>query len=75
MSENIETTVKLFVDDTSLFSVVHDNNTSAEALNRDLQKISEWTHKMPVNLDVSKQAQEVIFIKETSQIIAPRSRF
>ena len=41
LSENIESTVKPFADDTSLFSVVHDNNTSAEVLNRDLQKISE----------------------------------
>ena len=44
-SENIESTVKLFADDISLFSVVHDNTTSAEVLNRDLQKISEWAHK------------------------------
>ena len=36
LSENIESTVKLFADDTSLFSVVHNNNTSAEVLNRDL---------------------------------------
>ena len=41
LSENIESTVKIFADDTSLFSVVHNNNTSAKALNRDLQKISE----------------------------------
>ena len=33
LSENIESTVKLFADDTSLFSVVHNNNTSAEVLN------------------------------------------
>ena len=33
---NIKSTVKLFADDTSLFSVVHDNNPSAELLNRDL---------------------------------------
>ena len=41
LSENIESTVKLFADDTSLFSVVHNNNTSAEVLNRDLHKISQ----------------------------------
>ena len=44
LSENIELTVKLFADDTSLFSVVHNNNTSAKVLNRALQKISEWAH-------------------------------
>ena len=45
LSENIESTVKLFADDTSLFSVVHDNNTSAVVLNRVLQKIPEWGHE------------------------------
>ena len=45
LSDNIEPTIKPFADDTSLFSVVHDNNTLAEVLNRDLQKISEWMHK------------------------------
>ena len=32
LSENIESTVKLFADNTSLFSVIHDNNTSVEVL-------------------------------------------
>ena len=66
LSENIELTVTLFPDDTSLFSVVHNNNTLAEVLNRDLQKISEWAHKwkMSFNPDVSKQAQEVIFSRK-----------
>ena len=45
LSENIESPVELFADDTSLFSVVHNNNTSAEVLNRDLRKISEWAHR------------------------------
>ena len=72
-SENIESTVKLFADDTSLFSVVHDNNTSAEVLNRDLQKISEWAlkWKMSFNPDVSKQAQEVIFSRKQAKTVHP----
>ena len=41
LPENTESTVKLFANDTSLFSIVHNNNTSAEVLDRDLQKISE----------------------------------
>ena len=31
-------TVKLFADNTSLFSVVHNNNITAKELNKDLQK-------------------------------------
>ena len=38
LSENIESTVKLFADDTSLFSVIHNNNTSAEVSNRVCRK-------------------------------------
>ena len=73
MSENIESTVKLFADDTSLFSVVHDNNTSAEVLNWDLKKISEWAHKwkMSLNPDVSQQAQEVIFSRKQAKSVHP----
>ena len=58
LPENIESPVKHFADDTSLFSIVHDNNTSAEVLDRDLQKISESAQKqkMSFNPDVSKQA-------------------
>ena len=73
LSENIESTAKLFVDDTSLFSVVHNNKTSAEVLNRDLQKISESAHKwkMSFNPDVSKQAQEVIFSRKQAKSMHP----
>ena len=50
-------------DDTSLFSVVRDINTSAARLNNDLRKISnrafQW--KMSFNHDPSKQDPEVIF--------------
>ena len=54
---------KLFADDTSSFSVIHDSNTSALELNNDLAKINrqafQW--KMSFNPDPKKQAQEVIF--------------
>ena len=73
LSENIESTVKLFADDTSLFPVVHNNNTSAEVLNRDLKKISEWAHrwKMSVNPDVSKNAQEVVSSRTQAKSVHP----
>ena len=40
-SDGIISNVKLFADDTSIFSTIHDSNTSASNLNSDLQKISE----------------------------------
>ena len=42
LSNDIESKCKLFADDTSLFSVVHDIDTSANDLNHDLKKISKW---------------------------------
>ena len=43
--------------------VVCDSNISANELNNDLQKISEWDFKwkMSFSPDLNKQAQEVIF--------------
>ena len=63
LPDNLSSNVKLFADDTSLFSVIHDINISAGELNEDLKKISEWAFqwKMIFNLDATKQAQEVIF--------------
>ena len=66
LSDDLTSSVKLFSDDTSLFSVVHDVNTSSTNLNNDLRKISDWTiqWKMSFNPDPSKQAQEVIFSRK-----------
>ena len=38
LSDNLSSNVKLFADDTSLFSVIHDINISAGELNEDLKK-------------------------------------
>ena len=42
LPDNISTNVKLFADDTSLFSVVHDIATSSCDLNYDLNRAREW---------------------------------
>ena len=41
LSVNLKSTVKLFADDVSLFSIVNDPTTSANELNSDLRKINE----------------------------------
>ena len=40
LSEGLSSNAKLFADDTSLFSVIHDGNTSVLGLNSDLAKIN-----------------------------------
>ena len=63
LSEDLPTTAKLFADDTSLFSIAQNINTSASHLNSDLSKTSnqafQW--EMSFDPDPSKQAQEVTF--------------
>ena len=63
LSDNLPSYVKLFADETSLFSVIHDINVSAEELNEDLKIISDWAFQWKIifNPDASKQVQEVIF--------------
>ena len=42
---NLSTNVKLFADDTSLFSIVNDANKSFESLSNDLYIISNWAYQ------------------------------
>ena len=77
VSVNLLSTVKLFADDTLLFSVVNESNISANELNEDLQKISEWAYKWKIsfNPDLNKQAQEVIFSWKLNKSSHPKIFF
>ena len=68
LSDNLTNNAKRFADDT-LFSVVHDVNTSAKKLNNDLKKVNDWAFqwKMSFNPDPNKQAQEVIFSRKSKR--------
>ena len=54
-------------------SVIHDIQTSANNLNEDLERISNWTTqwKMKFNPDTTKQAQEVIFSCKVKKTVHP----
>ena len=73
----LQTNLKLFVDDTSLFSTGQDITTSTVSLNNDLTKVSEWTvqWKMNFNPDPSIQAQELLFSQKTSSKPYPSLNF
>ena len=69
LERNIKSNIKLFADDTMLFSIVTDPAISANDLNHDLDIIHQWAHqwKMQFNPDRNKQATEVLFsCKESS---------
>ena len=50
---------------------------SADQLDKDLRKISDWAYKweMIFNPDFSRQAQEVIFSRKTNKINHPTTTF
>ena len=64
---------KLFADDTSIFSVVHDPNKCTADLNHDLDLIKRWAHdwRMSFNPDPKKQAVEVTFFEKKIPVDHP----
>ena len=73
LCNELKSNVKLFADDTSLFTIVNNKNKSANILNNDLMLISKWAYnwKMLFNPDPSKPAQEVLFSRKKQVQIHP----
>ena len=73
LSDGLTSNLKLFEDDASLFSVVQNINSTANDLNSDLIKISDWAFqwKIKFNPGPKKQAQEVIFSRKITKIDHP----
>ena len=71
--EGIQSNIKIFADDTSIFSVMKDRISASITLNKDLYLISKWAYswKMSFNPDPSKQATEIVFSKKRSDIQLP----
>ena len=65
--------MKIFADDTSLFSLIRDTNKSSAKLGRDLGRVARWAHqwKMSFNPDPSKQAVEVHFSRKINPLDTP----
>ena len=72
LSKNLSSITKLFADNTSIFSILHDVDLSAKQLN-DLNKISQWAcqWKMAFNPDLSNKVQEIVFSCKTHKISHP----
>ena len=72
-SEGLSTNAKLFADNASLFSVIHDSQTSANAFNKDLEIIHNWDFQWRINFnpDSNKQVQEFFFSRKTKKLLHP----
>ncbi len=77
LTAGLKCNVKLFADDTSLFTVVEDSNIAATDMNHDLELIRKWAYdwKMSFNPDPQKQAVELVFSKKKIEIHHPVIRF
>ena len=69
--------VKLFADDTSLFTPVRESNIAANDMGHDLKLISQWAHswRMSFNPDPQKQAVELIFSRKGNELDHPVIHF
>ena len=55
LPDNLSTNVKLFADDTSLFSVVHNIATSSCDLSYDLNRVKEWAFQWKMSFNPEPQ--------------------
>ena len=77
LTADLKCNVKLFADDTSLFTVVRDPNAAANDMNHDLELIGQWAHdwKMSFNPDPQKQAVELLLSQKRNGIDHPKVLF
>ena len=63
MPKDLKSKVKVFADDTPVFSIVKNKNDSAKDFTYDLSLISKWVFKWKTLFipDSRKPAQEIIF--------------
>ena len=59
LPKGLSSNAKLFADDTSLFSVIHDSTTRNE-LNDDLLKINNWAYQWSMSFNPIKTTKKVI---------------
>ena len=76
-TNDLKCNVKLFADDTSLFTVVHNTIAAADDMNHDLELIRHWAHdwRMSFNPDPQMQAVELILSRKQIEVDHPEIRF
>ena len=77
MPDGLKSKIKLFADDTSIFSIFNDKNDNVKDLTHDLSLISKcaFQWKMLFNSDPNKPAQEVIYSRKKSDSTHPNISF
>ena len=60
LERNIKFNIKLFTDDTMIFSIVKNSEMSANDLNHDLDVIRQWTNQWKLEFNPTELATEVL---------------
>ena len=68
--KDIGSNIRLFADDTSLFLVVDNPNTTAETLNSDLEKITQWAKTWLVTFNPAK-TESLLISRKVIQPVHP----
>ena len=73
LTVGLKCNVKLFADDTSLFTVAREANEAAQCMNHDLELINQWAHdwRMSFNPDPQKQAVKLLLSRKRHEIDHP----
>ena len=69
--EDINSSIRLFADDTSLYIIVDNAFQAAEQLNSDLQKIHRWAAKWLVTFNPGKSESILLFRKHNKPFHPP----
>ena len=67
---DIQSNINLFADDTSLFIIVEDANTSRQILQSDIDSISQWANKWLVTFNPTK-SEALTFSRKLNKPIHP----
>ena len=68
--EDINSSIRLFADDTSLYIIVDDAIQAAETLNSDLEKISRWAQQWLVTFNPAK-SESILFSRKLNKQYHP----
>ena len=69
--KEIQTNIRLFADDTSLFHSIVDSHITQRLLNRDLQKISEWAAQWLMIFNVLKNEAMTLSLRTNPPLQPP----
>ena len=73
LPNDLKSNVKLFADDTSLFTIVKDKNESTNIINNDLLQISRWAYNCKIFFHSysNKPTQEALFSRKNKVQVHP----